>query len=131
MVATDPWTRLLGGILTDSVWTETPETRCVWLALVALMEPRTGRVAASVPGLARIAGVPITAVQAALAVLTEPDPHNRCQDEEGRRLTPVADGWIVVGAGRIQELRETEKRRDRARESTRRWRDRLRHGESG
>ena len=110
------YTKLFQSILTSTIWSEDHPTRIVWITMLA-MANRHGEVEASIPGLARIAGVPIDATEAAIKKFESPDPYSRTADFEGRRIEAIDGGWLILNY---------EKYRNRASEEDRREQDRLR-----
>lgn len=96
---------LLKQMVQSPVWSESSETRVVWMTLLALMDA-TGRVRLSVKEIAQRANLDTSDCLAALRVL------------ESTHIESSADGWIV-----------TERRlwvRQRGRERVRRFRERQR-----
>lgn len=79
----------------STVWTYDSDTRVVWITMLALAD-RHGMVIATVPALARIAGVSVEATRAALALFLGPDPDSRSKALEGRRIVQVEGGWHLV-----------------------------------
>jgi len=99
--------KLFQSILTSTIWTEDDATRIVWITLMALAD-RHGEVQASIPGLARLAGVSVESCQKAIAKFLAPDEFSRTKDDEGRRLMEIDGGWLLINHGkyRVQESRE-------------------------
>jgi hypothetical protein len=89
------FTKIFESLLDSTVWQESKETRLVWIAML-LMKNRLHVVEASVPGLAKRAGVTVQECEAALATLRAPDPYSRTKDFEGRRIEDVPGGWKVL-----------------------------------
>lgn len=89
------YTKLAASILHSSIWSEDDRTRIVWITLLA-MANQHGEILASIPGIARAAGVPIADAQKALQRFQEPDPYSRTPDKEGRRLEAIEGGWVLV-----------------------------------
>jgi hypothetical protein len=71
--------------------------------MLALKDKR-GFVAASVPGLARMAVVGLDECRMALKELESPDPDSKSSDNEGRRIKSVEGGWMILGHERFQRL---------------------------
>jgi len=63
-----------------------------------LMKNRAQVVEASVPGLAKRAGVTVGECEEALRIFKEPDPYSRSREYEGRRIADWGDGrgWKVL-----------------------------------
>jgi len=92
-------------LLNSTVWVTTSlETRMVWITLLLLADQH-GIVLASVPGLAKQAGVSVEDVEAAVGTFTSPDRHSRSQEHEGRRLEPIDGGWLVLNYKKYREFR--------------------------
>lgn len=89
------YTKLAASILHSSIWSEDDRTRIVWITLLA-MANQHGEVLASIPGVARMAGVPIADAEKALRRFLSPDPYSRTPDKEGRRLEAIEGGWLLV-----------------------------------
>src|SRR3990167_5768494 len=109
------WRKLSSSILASSVWSEAASTRLVWITMIA-MSDQIGHVLASVPGLARLAGVPLDDAVEAVRVLSSPDVHDRSKVLDGRRITPVDGGWLLVNFARYQDAAKAEAARARKRE---------------
>jgi hypothetical protein len=77
--------------------------------------------------IATLTGLSLEQVEAALALLTAPDPRSRSKAEEGRRLLLVDPargwGWFIVNYAKYREMRDEEQRREQNRLATRRWRE--------
>ena len=110
------YTKLFQSILASSIWSEDDQTRIVWITLLAMAD-KHGEVHASVPGVARLAGVPIAATETALQRFLSPDPYSRTPDNEGRRLLPMEGGWRIANHAkyRLMASREDEKTKTAAR----------------
>lgn len=64
-------------------------------------------------------------VEDAWKALTEPDPHSKNAEHEGRRLIPVDDGrWLVVSHEKYKQIYRKEVRRDYLTQAKRAQRDR-------
>lgn len=103
------YTKLSSAIVTSTVWRECPETRVVWITMLALADQH-GEVAASVPGLADVARVSVEACRAALERLSAPDPDSRTPDFEGRRIERIDGGWVILNHAKYRELQSKEHR---------------------
>lgn len=53
-------------------------------------------VRASIPGLASVANIPVESVKRGLAKLASPDEFSRTKEHEGRRITEVDGGWLIL-----------------------------------
>lgn len=89
------YTKLSASLVASSIWNEPDDVRIVWITLLALADAE-GNVRASVVGLAHLARKTSAETREALKTLAAPDPESNCQDEEGRRITPIEGGWHLV-----------------------------------
>ena len=96
------YTKLFSSILDSTVWQESKETRIVWITML-VMKDRRQVVEASVPGLAKRAGVTIDEAEMALERLRTPDPYSRTQEHEGRRIENVDGGWLILNGERYRD----------------------------
>ena len=115
-----PYIKLFGSILNSSIWCEAGDTRLVWITLLLLADG-DGVVWGAVPGVARQAAVSVEACQAALDLLSRPDPYSRSREEDGRRIVPIEGGWRVVNARKYREMQTSGQRK--ASERARRYRN--------
>lgn len=119
------YTKLFGSILESTVWLEPPPIKVVWITILAMAD-RDGIVEASVPGLAKRAGVERSHCEQALALFLAPDPDSRTKEFEGRRITEIDGGWRLLNyetyrlrasADVAREKAAERKRRERARKA--------------
>ena len=83
-------------LLNSTVWVTTSvETRMVWITML-LLSDQHGIVQASIPGLAKQAGVSIKDVEKAMEVFTNPDKYSRSREYAGRRAEPIDGGGLVL-----------------------------------
>jgi hypothetical protein len=101
------YTKLFSSIVTSTIWTEDDRTRIVWITMLAISD-KNGEIQASVPGLARIAGVPVEACRAAIAKFLSPDPDSRTKDDGGRRIEEIAGGWALLNFQKYREMASKE-----------------------
>jgi len=107
------------GILDSSLWVEDAATRIVFITMLAMSDPE-GLCAATAPGIARRANLPLGQVRKALAELEGPDPESRTLDHEGRRIERVDGGYMIFNYAKYRAKDHTataRKRRQRERES--------------
>ncbi len=125
------YVKLFSSILDSSLWERDLATKVVWITMLA-MSDRDGLVSASVPGLARRAGVTTQECEAALAVFLSPDVHSRTKDFDGRRIAEVDGGWELLNFEKYRRLESAEDRRekDAERQRRKRLRDRDSHAVS-
>lgn len=89
------FTKLHSTIINSSVWDESDSVRIVWVTLLAMADAG-GFVESSLPGLAHQSRKTIPETEAALLVLERPDPHSKNPDHDGRRISKVEAGWLVL-----------------------------------
>jgi len=116
------YTKLFHSIITSTIWTEDDATRIVWITLLAMAD-RNGEVQGSVPGLARIAGVPVESCRSAIEKFLSPDPDSRTIDDEGRRIQVIDGGWVLLNFEKYRQMASDEDRRVKAAERQQRARD--------
>lgn len=120
----DGYTKLFGSLVHSSIWSEDDKTRIVWITMLAMMTAR-GLVQASVSGLAHAARVSPEDCKRALARLEAPDPDSTSPEHEGRRISRVEGGWLVLNAVKYQVKLSIEERRAYKREWQRKYREEL------
>ncbi|MBG85372.1 MAG: hypothetical protein CMO80_00525 [Verrucomicrobiales bacterium] len=86
----------------------------MWITMLALAD-QDGVVHASVPGLARVAGVTNDSTEEAIERFTNPDPHSRTIGHEGRRIVAVDGGWKLVNHAAYRDKMNLDDRREKAR----------------
>lgn len=96
------FTKLDSEITKSSIWSESSDTRIVWITFLAEKD-QNGFVGGSIPGLARLANVSIDAFKIALECLEGPDPYSRTTDNDGRRIEKVDGGWTVLNHKKYRE----------------------------
>jgi hypothetical protein len=96
------YTKLFSSILDSTVWQEDKDTKLVWVTMLA-MKNRHQIVEASVPGLAKRAGVSINECQASLEKLKAPDPFSRTKENDGRRIEDVEGGWRILNGEKYRD----------------------------
>jgi len=116
------YVKLFASILTSSVWSESMETRLVWVTMLTLAD-RDGFVRSSPSGLARSANVPLAACRTALRTLEQPDVESSTQEWAGRRIEAIEGGWTVLNYEKYRDLRDPDVRREQTRERVRKHRE--------
>ncbi len=124
------YTKLFSSIVTSTIWMEDDRTRIVWITMLACAD-KNGEVQASVPGLARIAGVPVEDCRAAIDRFLSPDPDSRTKDDQGRRIEEIEGGWSLLNFRKYREMASKEE--SQAKETARkaRYRDGLKRNSKG
>ncbi len=115
------YTKLFSSIVASTIWRESKEVKVLWVTLLAMAD-RTGKVDASVPGLADMARLTVPETQEALEILQAPDPFSRSPEYEGRRIKAVEGGFIVLNYLKYRESRDPDIRREQNRQAAERWR---------
>ena len=108
------FTKLVPEIVMSSIWNESPEVRCVWIALLATKD-ENGYVRGNVASLARVANVSLESAKEAIEKFQLPDPESNTPDNDGRRIQAVPGGWFVLNHAlyRGKDYREYEAERKR------------------
>lgn len=117
------YTKLFQSLVTSSLWTESDRTRIVWITILAMAD-KHGEIQASVPGLARLAGVPVEDCEKAIELFLSPDRHSRTPDHDGRRIEKIYGGWAILNHAKYRAMASDADRREQAAERKRRQRDR-------
>lgn len=97
------FTKIFESLLDSTLWQGSKELKLVWVTML-LMKNKLHIVEASVPGLAKRAGVTVPECEQALRDLMSPDPYSRTKEFEGRRIEVVDGGWKVLN-GELYKLR--------------------------
>lgn len=105
------YTKLFNSILDSTIWQESSETRLLWITMLA-MSDKSGEVLASIPGLAKRAGITIQECETGLSVLLSPDPYSRTPEHEGRRIAIIDGGWRLLNHGKYRALLSADERRE-------------------
>lgn len=106
------YTKLFPSILDSTVWHTPLPTKVVWITLLAMAD-RDGIAEASIPGLARRAGVSREQCEDALACFLAPDPDSRTKDHDGRRIVEVDGGWRLLNSEKYREKASADERREK------------------
>lgn len=101
------YTKLFNSIVTSTIWTEDDKTRILWITMLA-MSDQHGEVHASIPGLARIAGISTESAEIAIEKFMSPDPYSRTPDNEGRRITKIDGGWEILNHRKYRVMASKE-----------------------
>jgi hypothetical protein len=104
------FTKLFSTIVHSTIWQEELHVKVVWITLLAMAD-RSGVVEASIPGLAKAAGVSLQECQDSLVRLSSPDPYSRTPDYEGRRIETVPGGWLILNHAKYRERIDKDARR--------------------
>jgi hypothetical protein len=118
------YTKLFNSIVTSTIWTEDDKTRIVWITMLAIAD-KNGEVQGSIPGLARIAAVPVEACRTAIAKFLSPDPDSRTKDDEGRRIEEIDGGWSLLNHQKYREMASKDESREAEAKRKARYRAKL------
>lgn len=112
---TGGYNKLFSSIVTSTVWCAPDRHRLVWITMLAMADQR-GVIDASLPGLAKIAGVPIADCEAAINAFLGPDPYSRSEEFDGQRVEEfregVVSGWRLLNHGKYRAARGDDARRE-------------------
>lgn len=115
------YTKLFNSIITSTIWTEDDRTRIVWITMLALSDQH-GEIHASVPGLARVAGVGVNDAEVAIEKFLSPDKYSRTPDHDGRRILEIDGGWMLLNHEKYRKMASKEDAKEAAAERQRRKR---------
>lgn len=104
------FTKLFSSITASTVWCKDPCTKVVWITMLAMADKK-GRVWASIPGLAKEAGVSLEDTERALEDFLSPDEYSRTKDYEGRRIKEIDGGWVLLNHAKYRAIRDEAERR--------------------
>jgi len=107
------YTKLFSSIITSTIWSEDDQTRIVWITMLAIAD-KDGEVQGSIPGLARIAGVPVEACRSAITKFLSPDVDSRTKDDEGRRIEEIEGGWHLLNHRKYREMASGTERAEKS-----------------
>ena len=113
------YVKLFSSILDSTIWAEGPETRIVWITMLAMAD-KDGDVRASASGLARRANVTPEAAHAAVEQLLAPDADSATPDYEGRRIEAQDGGWHILNYVKYREIQDREARKESWRKASKR-----------
>lgn len=119
------YAKLFSDIVHSTVWREDVHTKIVWITMLAMAD-KHGLVMASIPGLADAARVDLNKCLEALKILSEPDEHSRTKDYEGRRISEIDGGWLLLNYEKFRKRKDDEEQRLATAERVRRYRERMR-----
>ena len=118
------YTKLFNSIVTSTIWTEDDKTRIVWITMLAIADQH-GEVQASIPGLARVAGVSVEATENAINKFLSPDLYSRTPDDEGRRIEKIDGGWVLLNHAKYRAMASKEDSKSSNAKRQKRHRDKL------
>lgn len=105
------YTKLFNSILTSTIWSgQDSDTKVVWITMLACAD-RNGVVDVTLPGLAKLAEVPVDKTKQVLDKLSSPDSVSRTLIDEGRRIKPLDRGWLLTNYKKYRDARGYEARK--------------------
>jgi hypothetical protein len=117
--------KLYSSVIMSSLWSEDPETRVLWITMLAAAD-REGFLFGSPAGLAAVARLPVESVVRGLEKFSSPDTYSsdlmRNPENEGRRIETVEGGWKLLNYEWYRGLERAEDRKAQYRESKRKQR---------
>jgi len=119
----ETYTKLFNSIMASSIWTEDDHTRILWISMLAMAD-KNGEIHASVPGLARLANIPIASCEKALEKFKAPDKYSRTTTDEGRRIEEIEGGWAVINHAKYRLLASKQDSKEKNAQRQKRFRDR-------
>ena len=117
------YTKLFNSIVTSTIWTEDDKTRIIWITMLAIAD-QNGEVHASIPGLARLAGVPLESTETAIQKFLGPDPYSRTPDNDGRRIEVIDGGWELLNHAKYRRMASLADQKDANAKRQKRFRER-------
>lgn len=111
----DTYTKLFSGITASTIVSQPLSTRWLWVTMLAMADA-SGKVYASVPGLARYANISLEDTEQGLQALLSPDPYSRTKEHEGRRIAEIDGGWLLLNHAKYKGIRGESERREYKRE---------------
>ena len=121
------FTKLFSSITASTIWCESPETKVVWITMLAMADS-AGFVYASIPGLANIAQVSIEDTQKALDKFISADKYSRDKENDGMRIDEIDGGWAILNHPKYRKIRDAEERKAYHREYMRKKRASVKDG---
>jgi hypothetical protein len=115
------YAKLFSSIVYSTIWQEEPHTKICWITMLAMAD-QSGHVMASIPGLAKSAGISLDQCLNALEVLSGPDPYSRTKDHEGRRIITIDGGWALLNYLKYRAIKSEEETREKNRVKVATWR---------
>ena len=108
------YAKLFSSILDSSIWCESLPVKVLWISMLARAD-RGGIVIASVPGLAKLAGISTKECRDGLERLSSPDPESGTKDFGGRRIMEVDRGWVILNYVKFRDMKSDEEIREKVR----------------
>jgi hypothetical protein len=104
------YTKLFRHILVSTIWQESLETKVLWITMLA-MKDADGKVIASIPGLAKTAGISIEKAIEGLKKFKSEDEYSTTKTKGGKRIEEIEGGWFIINHFKYLEELSLEDRR--------------------
>lgn len=117
------YTKLFNSIVTSTIWTEDDKTRILWITMLAIADQH-GEIHASIPGLARIAGITTQEAEKAIEKFLSPDIYSKTPDNEGRRIATIEGGWEILNHAKYRKMASLADQKESNAKRQKRHRDR-------
>ena len=108
------FTKLFSSITESTIWIAPYHHRILWVSMLAMCDKK-GRVFASIPGLARRAGIELAECEDALKSFQSPDKYSRTSDYDGMRIIEIDGGWLLLNYEKYREMRDHETHKEQKR----------------
>jgi hypothetical protein len=115
------YAKLWSGITESSLWCSSKDARLLFVTLLAKADS-SGYVECSLPGLSRLANLTREETEAALVILTSPDPDSKSEVAAGTRVAKVDGGYCLVNFESYRGRKSDEEQREYMRNYMRDWR---------
>lgn len=104
--------KLNSAITESSLWSEDLHVRIVFLSFLARKD-ETGFVSGARSGLIRVCNVTAEQFDDAVLKLSSPDPESKTPDFEGRRISKIDGGYVVLNSDKYRLPEDTKKENHR------------------
>lgn len=95
--------KLFSSILDSTVWMTPPHVRLLWITLLCMAD-KDGYVIASIPGLAKRAGINTSECEEGLQSFLAADPYSKTPDYDGCRLREIPGGWLILNYSKYRGI---------------------------
>lgn len=109
-------------IVGSSIWSTPNHVRIAWVTMLATAD-RRGISALTVGGLSALARISREEAEDAFNVLSAPDADTLTQENEGRRIIRVEDGWKLLNWEKYREKAKRAIIQESNREAQAKWRE--------
>jgi len=116
------YNKLFNKIVDSSIWMQEDHVRLVWMMFIAIMDEDGFVNLASERNVAHRAVMAMDKAVEAIRILESPDPESSNPANEGRRISRVPGGWIVLNAKEYRDIVKREHQKQLNRERVRKFR---------